>query len=83
MFLKVLSRYDASQPFSAVFFRKRFEQICNREVEVPFMTVMKDVAIAKSEFVSGQKAINKIQDWAEDPVLFSYCKLPEVRHPRP
>ena len=47
------------------------------------MTVMKDVAIAKSEFVSGQKAINKIQDWAEDPVLFSYCKLPEVRHLRP
>ena len=27
------------------------------------MTVMKDVAIAKSEFQTGERAINKIQDF--------------------
>ena len=42
------------------------------------LTIMRDVAIAKSEFVPGQKAITKIQDFVWDPVLFSYCGLPEV-----
>lgn len=27
------------------------------------MTVMKDVSIVKSEFVEGEKAVNKIQDF--------------------
>ncbi len=42
------------------------------------MTVMRDVAIAKSEFVTGEKAITKVQDFQDDPVLFDYCKLPQV-----
>ena len=42
------------------------------------MTVMRDVAIAKSEFVADQKAITKIQAWQDDEVLFEYCCRPEV-----
>ncbi|CAD6196727.1 unnamed protein product [Caenorhabditis auriculariae] len=38
------------------------------------MTVMKDVSIKKSEFEHSEKAITKIQDFADDPVLFEYCK---------
>ena len=43
------------------------------------MTVMKDVAIAKSEAVEGEAAITKLQDWQRDDKLFSYCSQPEVR----
>jgi phytanoyl-CoA hydroxylase len=42
------------------------------------MTVMRDVAIAKSEFIQGEKAITKLQDFQQDDVLFDYCCLPEV-----
>ncbi|XP_064632529.1 phytanoyl-CoA dioxygenase, peroxisomal-like [Lineus longissimus] len=37
------------------------------------MTIMKDVSIAKSEFVNGEGAINKIQDFQYDETLFKYC----------
>ena len=42
------------------------------------MTVMKDIAIAKSEFADGEQAITKIQDFAFDDELFGYCCLPEI-----
>ena len=48
------------------------------KVKVPGMTVMKDVAIAKSEFADGEKAITKIQDFTLDDELFEYCCLPEI-----
>lgn len=41
--------------------------------------MMRDVAILKSEFVADQKAVSKIQDFQEDPELFRYCTLPQVR----
>lgn len=59
-------------------YRKRFEQICRREVEVPGMTLMRDIAIAKSEFVADQKAVTKIQTWHTDEVLWDYCCLPQI-----
>lgn len=59
-------------------YRKRFHKICSEKIEVPFMTVMKDVSIAKSEFVEGEKAITKIQDFCTDDELFEYCCLEEV-----
>lgn len=59
--------------------RNRFEQICRKEVVVPGLTIMRDVAIARSEFVPGQQAITKLQDFQNDEVLFGYCALPEVR----
>ena len=44
------------------------------------MTIMRDVAIAKSEYVPGQKAVSKIQNFQNEPVMFEYCYLPEVRN---
>lgn len=44
-------------------FRERFRQICSREVEVPGLAIMRDVAIAKSEFRGGEKAVTKVQDF--------------------
>lgn len=41
-------------------YRKRFQDICSKKIQVPFMVVMKDVAIAKSEFLDGEKAITKV-----------------------
>lgn len=58
--------------------RKEFERISRQEVKVPGLVVMRDVAIAKSEFVPDQKAVSKLQDFQEDPELFRYCALPEV-----
>ena len=60
------------------YFRDRFKEICTGNVKVPGMIVMKDVAIVKSEFMDGEKAINKVQDFQHDPVLFEYCAQPEV-----
>ena len=59
-------------------YKDRFQAICAKKIQVPFMTVMKDVSIAKSEFVDGEKAITKIQDFCFDDELFSYCCLPEI-----
>jgi phytanoyl-CoA hydroxylase len=59
-------------------FRQRFQDICSGKVSTYGMTVMRDVAISKSEFIQGEKAITKIQDFQWDEVLFGYCRLPEV-----
>lgn len=39
---------------------------------------MRDVAIARSEFVPGEQAVTKLQEFQNDDVLFGYCELPEV-----
>ena len=57
---------------------KRFNQICNGEVRVPFITVMKDVTYVKSNRPSGERTINKLQNFENDEVLFSYCELPQI-----
>jgi len=59
-------------------YRRRFQQICTKEVRIDGMTVMKDVAIAKSEFLQDEKAVTKIQDFQYDDELFEYCCLPEI-----
>jgi len=59
-------------------YRQRFEDICMRKVTVPGITIMKDIAIKDSEFVAGEKAITKIQDFQQDDHLFEYCCLPEM-----
>lgn len=48
-------------------------------MKVPGLLVMRDVAIAKSEYVPDQKAVSKVQDFQEDPELFRYCTLPQVQ----
>ncbi|KAK7499984.1 hypothetical protein BaRGS_00008832 [Batillaria attramentaria] len=69
---------DLVSPEKLERYRQRFGEICQRKVQVPGLLIMRDVAIAKSEFVPGERAITKIQDFAYDDVLFEYCCLPEV-----
>uniref|UniRef100_A0A673Y890 phytanoyl-CoA dioxygenase n=1 Tax=Salmo trutta TaxID=8032 RepID=A0A673Y890_SALTR len=59
-------------------FRAAFEQIFHWEVQVPGLVVMRDVSIAKSEFIPDQKAISKLQDFQEEPELFRYCSMPQI-----
>nr|XP_044617785.1 phytanoyl-CoA dioxygenase, peroxisomal-like [Equus asinus] len=59
-------------------FRNEFERICRKEVEPMRLVVMRDVTIAKSEYVPSEKMITKVQDFQEDEELFRYCTLPEV-----
>ncbi|KAM5172621.1 phytanoyl-CoA dioxygenase, peroxisomal-like [Mantella aurantiaca] len=59
-------------------FRAVFEKVCRKELGAPGLVVMRDIAIAKSEFVPDQKAITKIQDFQELPELFRYCSIPQI-----
>ncbi|XP_075408477.1 phytanoyl-CoA dioxygenase, peroxisomal isoform X1 [Tenrec ecaudatus] len=59
-------------------FRDEFERICKREVKPMGIVVMRDVALAKSEFIPNEKAVTKVQDFQEDEELFRYCTLPEI-----
>jgi phytanoyl-CoA hydroxylase len=59
-------------------YKARFQDICSGKVNTFAMTIMRDIAISKSEFVTGEKAISKIQDFQYDEVLFDYCKRPEL-----
>lgn len=60
-------------------YRQRFMDICNGKAKKsPGLIVMRDVAILKSEFVSGEKAVTKLQDFQYDDYLFDYCKLPQI-----
>uniref|UniRef100_A0A914C0W0 phytanoyl-CoA dioxygenase n=1 Tax=Acrobeloides nanus TaxID=290746 RepID=A0A914C0W0_9BILA len=59
-------------------YRQRFQDICEGKNVLRDMTVMKDVSIAKSEYIQGEKAVTKVQDFNRDPVLFDYCKYPAV-----
>ena len=65
--------------FSNPILRDEFTKICRKEVTVPGLVIMRDVSIAKSEFISDQKAISKIQDFAFHDELFRYCTLPQVK----
>ena len=56
----------------------RFQKICAGEIDSSSMTLMRDVAIAKSEFKSGEKAITKLQNFQDDEVLFEYISHPEI-----
>ncbi len=58
---------------------QRFQDICSGKAPPsPGMTIMKDVSILQSESVKGERAINKIQDYQHDDILFGYCCLPEI-----
>ncbi|XP_050392027.1 phytanoyl-CoA dioxygenase, peroxisomal [Patella vulgata] len=59
-------------------YKDRFKRICKKEVSVPGMLIMKDVAVTSSEYVPGEKAVAKIQDIVLDEILFGYCCLPEL-----
>lgn len=57
---------------------ERFKDICTGKVRVPGLLVMKDISLKNSEFLPGERSINKIQDYQYDEVLFEYCRLPGI-----
>lgn len=60
---------------------KRFLQVVNGEVEpAPGMLVMRDVMVAKGAVRPGsrEEAVAKVQDFHQDPVLFSYATHPRL-----
>ncbi|CAF0921090.1 unnamed protein product [Adineta steineri] len=57
-------------------FRKRFQDVCDGKIHVPDMTIVKDVAYAKSQAALEEKTINRIQDFTLDDEFFKYCCLP-------
>ena len=59
-------------------YRERFRQLCSGEATCPGLTIMRDVAIARSEFVPGEKAVTKLQNFQYDDVLFEYCSHPAI-----
>ena len=60
-------------------YRDRFCALANGETDrPPMMTMMRDVTIAKRKDVKGEDFISKIQDYEDDPVLFTYCQQPEI-----
>ncbi|XP_007933664.1 phytanoyl-CoA dioxygenase, peroxisomal [Orycteropus afer afer] len=59
-------------------FRDEFQRICKKEVQPIGITVMRDVAIEKSEYVPNEKVVSKVQDFQEDEELFRYCTLPQI-----
>ncbi|XP_006877694.1 PREDICTED: phytanoyl-CoA dioxygenase, peroxisomal-like [Chrysochloris asiatica] len=59
-------------------FRDEFDRICRKEVKPMGIMVMRDVAVAKSEFLQNEKMVSKVQDFQEDKELFRYCTLPQI-----
>ncbi|KAM8959970.1 phytanoyl-CoA dioxygenase, peroxisomal isoform 2-T2 [Lycaon pictus] len=59
-------------------FRDQFERICRGEVKPKEKIIMRDVSIAKSEYIPSERMISKIQGFQEDKELFRYCTLPEI-----
>nr|XP_025872236.1 phytanoyl-CoA dioxygenase, peroxisomal isoform X1 [Vulpes vulpes] len=59
-------------------FRDQFERICRGEVKLEQMMIMRDVSIAKSEYIPSERMISKIQYFEDDKELFRYCTLPEI-----
>ena len=59
-------------PFDLQVYKNRFQSICSDKVKVPGLMIMRDVAIAKSEYQADESAVTKIQDFQYDEVLSQY-----------
>lgn len=55
-------------------YRQRFQEICDKKVKPPALTVMRDVSLLRKDGMPGEHVINKIQDFFMDDVLFKYCQ---------
>ena len=47
-------------------------------VKPPGIVIMRDVALAKQDYMPSDRMVSKIQDFQEDEELFRYCLLPEI-----
>ena len=61
------------------FFRVRFLDLVEGRAEFAGLTKMKDISLKGIPGVSGERTVNKIQDFVWDECLGSYSLLPQVR----
>jgi len=57
-------------------YRDHFQSICSHKVKVPGLIIIRDVAIAKSEYQADESAVTKIQEF--DEVLSQYFYSPAI-----
>ncbi|XP_077980215.1 phytanoyl-CoA dioxygenase, peroxisomal-like [Glandiceps talaboti] len=58
-------------------YRQCFERICMEKNPSPELEILRDVSLAKSNFV-GVKPVTRLAYFHDIPELMEYCKLPEV-----
>lgn len=77
-------RKNMLTPDEIATYRARFKELVEQPAKrPPTMTVMVDVELAKKKGLSGASAtttdvVTKLQDWQDDPVLFTYCENPRI-----
>jgi len=59
-------------------FRTRFNEIIDKKVKVPGLTMMRDVSMIRENGLPGEKVVNKVQDFFLDDVLFKYCQNNQI-----
>lgn len=61
-------------------YRQRFIELCEQPAQRPVtMTVMRDLELAKRGVkADSENAVTKIQDFQDDPVMFSFCEDPAI-----
>lgn len=59
-------------------YKERFLDLVEGRANTAGMTKMKDVTLKSVKGVSGERTVNKIQDFVWDECLGSYCLLPQV-----
>lgn len=61
-------------------YRQRFIELCEQPAQRPVtMTVMRDLELAKRGVkADSETAVTKIQDFQDDPAMFSFCQDPAI-----
>lgn len=59
--------------------RERFLDLVEGRQDTAGMTKMKDISLKGVQGVSGERVVNKIQDFVWDEILSEHCQLPQVR----
>jgi len=52
--------------------------VCFHQVVIPEINIMRDISEIKNGHVPGEKTVYKVQYFHNDPVLFNFCKDPNV-----
>lgn len=67
------------EPRALQLYRERFDDICKGSVDrATGMVVMKDVALINTQTLPPEMCVNKLQDFMNDEILFSYCEHPKI-----
>ncbi|CAD5227156.1 unnamed protein product [Bursaphelenchus xylophilus] len=72
----VLKRYISPKDLEK--YRNRFNDICDGKNVPKDMTIMRDVSYAAMKKPAVERTVLKVQDFNNDPIMFSYCKTPQI-----